>query len=62
VADARYSTYVFFDMTGTDYLVEGEANFVLLEDLAKPAGDAGKFLLLSWEEICPPAATPAPEA
>jgi len=62
VTDARYSTYVFFDLSDTDYLVEGEANFVLLEDLAKPVGDAGKFRLLVWEEICPPAATPAPEA
>ncbi len=59
VMDARYSTYVFFDMAGFDYKVEGEANFVVLEDLAKPAGSAGKFLLLIWEDISVPAATAA---
>ena len=62
VVDARYTTYVFFDLVGTDYKVEGEANFVVLENLAKPEADAGRFLLLMWEEICPPAAKPAQEA
>ena len=49
--DARYTTYVFFDLVGTDYKVEGEANFVVLEDLAKNVGDTGKFLLYIWEDI-----------
>ncbi len=62
VMDARYSTYVFFDMVGTDYKVEGEANFVVIEDLAKPAGADGKFLILIWEDISAPAAKSAPEA
>ncbi len=61
VVDARYTTYVFFDLAGTDYKVEGEANFVVLEDLAKAAGASGKFLLYIWEDISVPAATPAPE-
>ena len=62
VMDARYTAYVFFDMVGSDYKVEGVANFVVLEDPAKPAGSDGKFLLYIWEDISAPAATPAPEA
>lgn len=55
VTDARYTTYVFFDLTGTDYKVEGEANFVVIEDLTKDVGDAGKFLIYIWEDISVPA-------
>ncbi len=55
VTDARYETYVFFDLVGTDYKVEGEANFVVLEDLTKVVGDPGKFLIQVWEDIPPPA-------
>ena len=51
VTDARYSTYVFFDLVGTDYKVEGEANFVVIEDLTKVVGDPGKFLIYIWEDI-----------
>ncbi len=54
VTDARYTTYVFFDLLGTDYKVEGEANFVVLEDLTKDIGDAGKFLIYIWEDISVP--------
>ncbi len=54
VKDARYSTYVFFDFTGTDYKVDGEANFVVIEDLTKDIGDAGKFLIYIWEDIYGP--------
>src|SRR5262245_11200192 len=46
--DARYSTNVFFETQGDqtpDFQVTGEANFVVIEDLAKHAGDTGKFLL-----------------
>ena len=49
--DARYSTYALFDLAGTDYMVQGAANFVVLEDLTKDAGDVGKFLLYIWEDI-----------
>ena len=49
--DARYSTYVFFDLTGTDYKVEGQANFVVVEDLTKGLGAAHKFQLYVWEDI-----------
>ena len=59
VMDARYSTYVLWDLAGTDYKVEGEANFVVIEDLAKPAGSDGKFLILIWEDISVPAAKAA---
>ena len=50
-SDARYSTYVLFDLTGTDYKVEGEANFVVIEDLTKPVGESGKFLIYIWEDL-----------
>ena len=48
---ARYFTYVLWDLAGTDYKVEGEANFVVIEDLTKTTGEAGKFLLLLWEDL-----------
>ncbi len=51
VMDARYSTYVLFDLAGWDYKVEGEANFVVLEDLTKRTGEAGKFLFYIWEDL-----------
>ena len=50
-ADASYATYVFFDLEGTDYKVEGEANFIVIENLTKNVGDPGKFLLYIWEDI-----------
>ena len=50
-ADARYATYVFFDLAETAYKVEGKANFVVIEDHRKNNGDAGKYLLSIWEDI-----------
>ncbi len=47
---ARYTTDLFLDLKGTDYGVEGEANFVVIEDRSKSTGNAGKFLLLSWKD------------
>ena len=49
--DARYATYVYWDLAASDYKIEGEANFVVIEDLAKQVGDAGKFLLYIWEDL-----------
>jgi len=52
--DARYGTNVFFETQGDqtpDFQVTGEANFVVIEDLAKHAGDTGKFLLYTWEDL-----------
>ena len=59
--DARYSTYVFFDLTGVDYKVDGdEANFVVIEDLSKSGGEPGRFLLYIWEDLgCPTCPSPA---
>jgi hypothetical protein len=52
---ALYSTNVFFGMLGdTDYQVNGQADFVVIEDLTKDVGDAGKFLLFIWEELGSP--------
>jgi predicted transcriptional regulator len=50
--DARYGTDVFFDtQSDVDFQVTGEANFVVIEDKAKPAGRSGKFLLYIWEDF-----------
>jgi hypothetical protein len=50
--DARYGTYVYWDMPGqTDYLVNGQANFVVIEDLAKQSCAPGRFLIYFWEDL-----------
>ena len=57
--DARYGTDVFFDtQSDNDFQVSGEANFVVIEDKTKRAGDSGKFLLYIWEDLG--SATPKP--
>jgi hypothetical protein len=53
-SDAVYDTYALFDMEGTDYKVEGRANFIVIEDKTKSIGDAGKFLIYIWEDIQAP--------
>jgi hypothetical protein len=54
--EAQYATDVFFQTADdVDYQVNGKANFVVIEDRGKRAGDAGKFLLYIWEELTPPA-------
>ncbi len=53
--DASYGTDLFFDLAGdTDYTVNGTANFVVIENLTKDVGDAGKFLLFIWEDVATP--------
>jgi hypothetical protein len=50
--DSRFSTHVFFDtQTDNDFLVEGEAIFVVIEDLEKTDCAPGQFLLLEWKDI-----------
>ena len=52
VSDSRFSTHVFFDtQTDNDFLVEGEAIFVVIEDLEKTDCAPGQFLLLEWKDI-----------
>ena len=51
--DASYSTDLLIQlMWDTDYRLEGETNFVLIQDLTKQAGDPRDFLLYLWEERC----------
>ena len=38
----------------TDYLVNGQANFVAIEDLAKPSCEPGRFLIYVWEDLRSP--------
>lgn len=50
--EAVYATNVFFQLQGeTDYQVEGEASFVVIQDLNKNIGDPGKFLIYRWEDL-----------
>ncbi len=57
---ARYSTDVFFAMNGEiDYQVTGQADFVVIEDLSKSAGETGQFLLFIWEDLAAPGKTVA---
>jgi len=60
---AIYSTDLFFQLQGeTDYQVTGRAEFTVITDLTKNVGDAGKFLILRWEDLgnrMKPAAVPS---
>ena len=50
--DARYGTYVYWDMAGEmDYVVQGEENFIVIEDKAKEPREPDKFLLYVWEDL-----------
>ena len=58
--DARYDVGLFVDTAGdTDYQQTSEPNFIVIEDRTKRRDEPGKFLLLSWEEICNPKPFPA---
>lgn len=50
--DAVYSTSVLWSLQGdTAFQVEGQARFVVIEDLAKAVGEPGKFLVYRWEDL-----------
>lgn len=54
-SSARFATYLLAELAGqTDYRIEGEALFVVIEDLTKSTEDSGKFLLLFWEDLGSP--------
>ena len=47
-----YETSVFFGLAGdTDYVVNGHANFVVIEDKTKTNDDIGKWLIYRWEDL-----------
>ena len=47
-----YGTNVFFQLQGdTDFQITGRAYFTILEDRTKQVGDAGKFLIVRWEDL-----------
>jgi len=49
---ARFQADAFFQLRGeTDFAPSGAAEFVVLEDRTKSAGDAAKFVLHRWEEL-----------
>lgn len=58
--EAVYTTDVLFDLAGpTDYLVNGKANFIVIDNTSKQVGDTGKFLLYRWEDVATSVAKPA---
>jgi len=60
-SEAIYATDVLFDTQGDlDFQVTGKANFVVIEDLTKSVGEAGKFLILQWNDLG--AGKPSPAA
>lgn len=62
VTQTDYVASVFFQTQGeTQYRVDGAANFVVVNDLAKAVGEDGKFLIWRWEDLgaAKPSATPA---
>ena len=61
-SEGVYETSVFFQLLGdTDYIVNGHANYVVIEDKSKSTGDDGKWLIYRWEDLLhkPSAAKPA---
>lgn len=61
--DATYTSDVFVETQGEiDYQILSRDNFVVLEDLSKAAGEAGKFSLYVWEELEPAVAIAEVEA
>ena len=50
---AIYATSVYFQLAGdTNYVVNGHANFVVIEDKTKPQVNApGKWLIYRWEDL-----------
>jgi len=50
--ESVYVANLFFDtQTTTDYRVDGRANFVVIENLAKASGEDRKFLIYRWEDL-----------
>ncbi len=51
VTQAVYQASVFFQTQGeTQYRADGAETFVVVNDLSKPVGASGKFLLYRWQE------------
>ncbi len=54
---AEYATSVTWHLVaGTTMHIEGQARFVVIEDLRKEAGEPGKLLVYQWEDLGPAAA------
>jgi hypothetical protein len=48
----EYHGVVYFDtVTENDYRVDGRVRFVVVENLEKPTGSAGKFVFYRWEDL-----------
>jgi hypothetical protein len=50
--EAQYTADLLFDTQGpNDFRVNGNANFVVIENLTKASGDDRKFLIYRWEDL-----------
>jgi len=50
--DAQYHASILWDMQGdTDFRVDGQQNFVVINDLTRSAGERGKFVLFLWQDL-----------
>ena len=52
--DALYSTFVEWHLQGGGtFQIEGQARFVVIEDLRRASGAPGRFLIYRWEDLGP---------
>jgi hypothetical protein len=52
VTEAQYHANLLFNtQTDTDFRVNGEANFIVINDLTKEIGEDRKFLIYRWEDL-----------
>jgi hypothetical protein len=50
--EAEYHADILFETQGdTDYRVDGRHNFIVIQDRAKAAGNARKYLIYRWEDL-----------
>ena len=50
--EAQYVANVFWDtQSSVDFAIDSQENFIVIEDLTRPAGESRKFLLYRWEDL-----------
>ena len=56
IAECDYAVSLLLHVrSDNDYQITGRASFIVLDDLTKPAGAAGKFMLYDWQDRGPAA-------
>ena len=52
VTEAQYHAQLLFDtQSESDFSVDGQANFIVINDLTKAVGENRKFLIYRWEDL-----------